>query len=74
VAAFADHGGAWFAGSPTRFGTSIGVGLRFGVTRSAGVSANRFDIAYRVKNDVQPAGVIISIGRGVTFTTSPRPQ
>lgn len=74
VAAFADHGGAWYAGSPSRFGTSLGVGLRFGVTRSAGVSANRFDIAYRVKNDVQPAGVLISIGRGVTFSNNPRPQ
>lgn len=74
VAAFADHGGAWWAGSPSRFGTSVGVGLRFGVSRSAGVSANRLDFAYRVKNDMEPGGLVVSIGRGVTFSTNPRPQ
>ena len=35
---------------------------------------NRFDLAYRVKSDVQPAGWVISIGRGVTFSNNPRPQ
>jgi hypothetical protein len=73
VAAFADHGGAWFGGSPARFGSSFGVGLRFGVSRSASLNPNRFDIAYRPGNDADPSGVVISIGRGLPFSTNPRP-
>ncbi len=71
-AAFADYGGAWYAGSPSRLGASLGIGLRFGVSRAANLSPNRLDLAYRVKNDVNPGGWVLSVGKGLLFSTTPR--
>ncbi len=72
VAAFGDYGGAWFAGSPSRYGSSVGVGMRWGINRSAGLSPSRLDLAYRGATEVLPGGWVISVGRGLTISTSPR--
>ncbi len=72
VAAFGDYGGAWFAGSPSRYGSSAGVGLRWGLSRFSGLSPSRLDLAYRGATDVLPGGWVISVGRGLTISTNPR--
>jgi hypothetical protein len=66
AAAFADHAGAWFAGSPRRTGTDAGVGLRLASIREAG-SVWRLDWSRRAANDIVPAGWVVSIGRGFVF-------
>ncbi len=70
IAAFADRGGAWFAGSPERSGTDVGVGLRIGPTRQADLRTMRIDVARRFANDVQPAGWVVVVGKGFTFRTA----
>jgi hypothetical protein len=72
LAAFGDYGGAWFADSPSRYGSSVGVGLRWGLNRSAGLSPSRLDLAYRAANDVLPGGWVLSFGRGLTIYTGAR--
>jgi hypothetical protein len=67
VAAFADHGGAWFAGSAERRGTDVGVGLRIGPTRQADLRTIRIDLARRFANDVEGAGWVVVVGKGFTF-------
>jgi hypothetical protein len=80
LAAFVDHAGAWYArcadsptptrcvtGSRRRSGTDAGFGLRLGSIRSAGTIVGRLDFAYRWANDRQPAGWVISLGRGFVF-------
>lgn len=71
-AAFVDYGGAWYSGSPPRYGASLGVGLRFGVSRAANLSPNRLDLAYRVANDRVTGGWVIAVGKGLLFSTTPR--
>jgi hemolysin activation/secretion protein len=70
VAAFADRGGAWFAGSPQRNGTDVGIGLRIGPTRQADLRTMRIDLARRFANDVEPAGWVVVVGKGFTFRTA----
>ena len=68
VAAFAETGGAWYAGSRPRDGREAGVGLRVAPLRSAdnnGVS--RFDLVRRFATDRQPAGWVVVIGTGFPF-------
>jgi hypothetical protein len=72
VAGFVDHGGAWYAGSRRRSGWDAGVGLRMGASRSTDTPALRFDLARRFANDIEPAGWVITVGKGFTFTSSPR--
>lgn len=67
VAGFVDHGGAWFAGSGRRTGTDAGVGLRIGSIRSAGSIVGRLDLAYRFESDMEPAGWVVSLGRGFAY-------
>lgn len=67
VAAFMDHGGAWFEGSGRRTGTDAGLGLRIGSIRSAASLIGRLDLAYRFANDREPAGWVVSLGRGFAF-------
>lgn len=68
VAAFADHGGAWFAGSPRRTGTDAGLGLRFGSTRSTSSKGmSRVDVAYRFPNDVESGRWVLVLGTGFVF-------
>ena len=68
IAGFIDHGGAWYAGSPRRTGWDAGVGLRLGASRSTDVPALRFDLAHRFANDVEPAGWVLTVGKGFAFT------
>lgn len=68
VAAFVDHGGAWYAGSPRRTGTDAGFGLRIGSARFPSVNgAARADIAYRFPNDVEQGGWVLVLGTGFVF-------
>lgn len=68
VAAFAETGGAWYAGSPPRSGSDAGVGLRYAPIRSASnIGASRFDIVRRFATDRQAAGWVVVIGTGFTF-------
>jgi hypothetical protein len=68
VAGFADYGGAWYNGSAKRTGTDFGVGARFGSIRLPSVAgALRLDIAYRLKNDIEPAGWVLVFGSGLAL-------
>ncbi len=68
VAGFVDHGGAWYAGSPRRTGWDAGVGIRLGASRSTDTEALRFDLARRFANDAQPAGWVLTVGKGFVFS------
>jgi hemolysin activation/secretion protein len=71
-AAFADYGGAWYAGETRRSGTDLGVGLRLGSIRgSSGGKATRIDLARRFANDALDASWVIVVGAGFTLD---RPQ
>ena len=72
VAGFVDHGGAWYAGSPRRLGWDAGVGLRLGASRASDTDALRFDLARRFANDVEPAGWVLTVGKGFAFSASSR--
>jgi hypothetical protein len=72
VAGFVDHGGAWYAGSRRRVGWDAGVGLRVGASRSSDTPALRFDLARRFANDVEPAGWVLTVGKGFVFTAPAR--
>lgn len=68
LAGFADHGGAWYAGSPRRTGWDAGLGIRLGASRSTDTDALRFDLARRFGNDAQRAGWVIIVGKGFVFS------
>ena len=70
IATFVDWGGAWYAGSERRTGWDTGIGLRLGPSRSTQVDLNRVDLVYRGRTDRAPAGWLVVIGRGLTFSTS----
>ena len=70
LATFVDWGGAWYQGSQRRTGWDTGIGLRLGPSRSTDIDMSRIDLVYRGKNDRDPAGWLIVIGRGLTFSTS----
>lgn len=72
IAGFVDHGGAWYDGEPRRVGWNAGVGLRLGASRSTDTPALRFDLARRFANDVEPAGWVLTVGKGFAFTGSLR--
>lgn len=72
IAGFVDHGGAWYSGSPRRVGWDAGVGLRVGASRSSDTPALRFDLARRFANDVEPAGWVVTVGKGFSFASSSR--
>jgi hypothetical protein len=72
IAGFVDHGGAWYSGSPRRTGWDAGVGLRIGASRSSDTPALRFDLARRFSNDVEPAGWVLTVGKGFAFTVPSR--
>ena len=68
LAAFVDHGGAWYSGSPRRTGTDVGWGVRLGPRRSTDTDAViSIDLARRFETDVQPAGWAVVVRRGVRF-------
>ena len=72
VAAFVDYGGAWYHDEKRRTGWDFGVGLRLGATRDTDVESNRLDLAYRVKNDAEPGGWVIVVGKGFAFSLNGR--
>jgi hypothetical protein len=72
IAGFVDHGGAWYAGAPRRLGWDAGVGLRVGASRSTDTQALRFDLARRFANDREPAGWVVTVGKGFAFAASAR--
>jgi len=71
LATFADYGGAWFAGDPGRTGGSFGAGLRLDFTRSGSPSVVRIDLAHRSAAAGEPAGWVLVVGKGFTFSTAP---
>jgi len=70
VATFVDWGGAWYQGSERRTGWNTGIGLRLGPSRSTSIDLTRIDLVYRGRNDRDPAGWLIVIGRGLVFSTA----
>ncbi len=68
LAVFADHGGAWYAGSTPRSGSDVGIGLRIGQTRDADLRTLGIDLTRRFANDALGAGWMIVVGKGFTFT------
>jgi hemolysin activation/secretion protein len=72
IAGFVDHGGAWYAGSRRRVGWDAGVGLRVGASRASDTPALRFDLARRFANDAEPAGWVLTVGKGFAFSTPSR--
>lgn len=66
-AAFVDHAGAWYAGSPMRVGTNVGAGLRFGARKGTAGFLMRADVSYRWANDVTPAGWVFTFGKGFVW-------
>ncbi|MFL5401203.1 MAG: hypothetical protein ACJ8BF_00100 [Gemmatimonadales bacterium] len=72
IAGFVDHGGAWYSGSRRRVGWDAGLGLRVGASRSSDTPALRFDLARRFANDVEPAGWVLTVGKGFAFSTPSR--
>ncbi len=68
IAAFADRGGAWFAGSRARGGTDLGVGLRLGSPRVPTTNGLlRLDLARRLGNDALLGRWVLSVGNGFPF-------
>ena len=68
VAAFGEAGGAWFSGSPARYGKDAGVGVRFAPLRSAAnVGVTRIDLVRRFATDRQLPGWVFVVGTGFTF-------
>jgi hypothetical protein len=72
IAAFVDHGGAWYSGSRRRVGWDAGLGLRVGASRSSDTPALRFDLARRFANDVDPSGWVLTVGKGFAFSSPSR--
>lgn len=72
VAAFVDHGGAWWSGEAPQSGWDFGVGLRLAAVRAPDLSMNRIDLAWRAARPGVPSGWVIAIGRGFAFSTGPR--
>ena len=71
VAAFVDHGGAWYDGFERRLGWDAGVGLRIGLSRATNPSPLRVDLARRFATDVESAGWVLVIAKGLAFSLFP---
>jgi hypothetical protein len=72
LAGFVDYGGAWYNGATRRTGWDAGLGLRLGASRASGVEAIRIDLARRFATDVEGAGWVVAVGKGLTFSTNIR--
>lgn len=66
MAAFVDHGGAWFGGGRRRSGTDVGIGLRLSSIRETG-GVWRIDLSRRDASAPLAGGWVVSIGRGFVF-------
>ena len=71
LAAFVDHGGAWYDGFERRLGWDAGVGLRIGLSRDTSLSPLRIDVARRFATDVEPAGWVLVVAKGLAFSLYP---
>jgi hypothetical protein len=72
LAAFADHGGAWWQGERPRSGWDAGIGLRFGPSRAPDQESSRIDLVRRFGNDREAAGWVLVVGKGFVFATGLR--
>ncbi len=72
LAAVADYGGAWYAGTSRRTGYSVGVGLRFGLTVASDLSPARLDLVYSKGTAPITSGWRLAFGKGFVFSTSGR--
>lgn len=72
LAAFVDHGGAWWSGDRHRSGWDYGVGLRLGASRTPELDASRIDLAWRTAQPGLPGGWVLAVGKGFVFSTGPR--
>jgi len=71
LAGFVDHGGAWYDGERRRSGWDAGVGLRIGLSRDTSISPLRVDVARRFATDVESAGWVLVIAKGLAFSLYP---
>ena len=71
LAGFVDHGGAWYEGERRRLGWDAGVGLRIGLSRDTSLSPLRVDVARRFATDVESAGWVRVIAKGLAFSLYP---
>ena len=67
VAAFVDHAGAWYEGSPMRTGTDAGIGFRFSSIAGNPGYVSRADVAYRWATDALPGGWVFTFGKGFVW-------
>lgn len=65
--AFVDYGGAWYADEKARAGGDLGLGLRFGPTRSSAGYAGRLDLAWRFGAGAPGNRWAIAFGRSYQF-------
>lgn len=72
LAAFFDHGGAWYDGQGARTGWDAGIGLRLGASRAPDLEANRLDLVYRSGNDRESAGWVFVVAKGFAFASGLR--
>lgn len=72
LAGFVDYGGAWYRGTGRRTGWDVGLGLRFGITRSPTIRTTRLDVLYRGKTEIEKGGFTYSLGLGFPFSSSGR--
>ncbi len=68
-AAFLEYGGAWYAEQPSRYGGTIGAGLRIGTGLNTGIGRTaRIDVAYLFGDGVTgQAGSRWSFSLGPSF-------
>jgi len=71
-AAFADYGGAWYAGSARRTGYAVGVGIRFGLTLSTDLEPARADLAWVNGDGLTRGAWRLAFGKGFVFNLSNR--
>lgn len=72
LAAFVDHGGAWWSGETHRSGWDFGIGLRLAASRAPDLEANRIDLAWRAAQPGLPGGWVVAVGKGFVFAAGPR--
>lgn len=72
LAAFADYGGAWYAGQARRSGYSVGVGLRFGLTVASDLAPARVDLAWINGSGLTKGAWRLAFGKGFVFSPSGR--
>ena len=67
LAAFADYGGAWYDGQPKRTGSSLGIGLRFGLTVASDLAPARVDLAWINGTGLTKGAWRLAFGKGFVF-------